>query len=103
MLGKADITKKRRVAQKLRNYAVALVLMCPFPLRVADTILRFGENLTWTGETYRLYIPSTSKNGEPFQAILHPFFRVFVDKLVLQGADPEYLDELREKCHGEQR
>tara|TARA_B110000908_G_scaffold71898_1_gene86746 strand:+ start:76 stop:1656 length:1581 start_codon:yes stop_codon:yes gene_type:complete len=103
MLGKADTTKNRRVAQKLRNYAVALVLMCPFPLRVADTILRFGENLTWTGETYRLYIPSTSKNGEPFQAILHPFFRVFVDKLVLQGADPEYLDELREKCLGEQR
>ena len=98
MLGQADDTRERRVAQKLRNHAAALVLMCPFPLRVADTLLKFGDNLTWTGETYHLYVPSTSKNDEPFQATLLPFFRLFVDKLVLQGADPAYLDELRNKC-----
>ena len=103
MLGQADNMKDRRVAQKLRNHAVALVLMCPFPLRVADTILKFGDNLAWTGETYHLFVPSTSKNSEAFQATLEPFFRLFIDKLVLQGADPEYLEELREKCIVERR
>ena len=60
--------------------------------------MRFGVNITWTGTTYVIFVPATHKNGEPFRATLLPFFRIFVDALVLQGAPTEHLEELREQC-----
>tara|TARA_R100001132_G_C3251593_1_gene78586 strand:- start:267 stop:818 length:552 start_codon:yes stop_codon:yes gene_type:complete len=83
--------------------AAALALLVPFPLRLADTRLHFGTHLKWTGQTWRIEIEETSKTGVPFRATLLPFFRVFVDKLVLQGAAEDYLDELREKAVKDRR
>lgn len=103
LLGKSDTTKRLQQAQQFRNHAAALALLVPFPLRLADTRLHFGAHLKWTGQTWRLEIDDTSKTGAPFRATLLPFFRVFVDKLVLQGAAEDYLDELREKAIKDRR
>ena len=103
LLGKSDTTKRLQQAQQFRNVAAALALLVPFPLRLADTRLHFGTHLKWTGQTWRIEIEETSKTGVPFRATLLPFFRVFVDKLVLQGAAEDYLDELREKAVKDRR
>lgn len=103
LLGQAADTGSKRVAQRCRNHAAALVLLCPFPLRVADTQLRFGENVTWDGEQYNLFVPATSKTGEPFHARVASFFELFIDELVLQGADRAYLDELRHRAIAQKR
>lgn len=103
LLGRANVTNSKRVAQRCRNFATALTLMCPFPLRVADSCLRFGENLTWNGEGYHLLVAATSKTGEPFHARIAPFFGMFIDQLVLQGADSDYLEDLRERAIRQQR
>lgn len=97
LLGEADSVKQMGQAQRLRNYACAVVLSLPCPLRVADSELVFGEHLNWTGTTWRIDIPETSKTGEAFGAVLLPLFRVFIDQLVLQGADEVYLDKRREE------
>lgn len=103
LLGQAANTGSKRVAQRCRNHAAALVLFCPFPLRVADTQLRFGENVTYDGEQYQLFVPATSKNGEPFHARVASFFGLFIDELVLQGADKAYLEELRHRAIAQKR
>jgi len=103
LLGRAEKTTRKRTAQRYRNFAAALTLMCPFPLRVADTCLRFGVNVIWTGEGYQLFIPATSKTGEPFQARIAPFFSIFIDQLILQGSNNEYLDDLRDRATRQRR
>ena len=103
LLGKSDTTKRLQQAQQFRNFAAALALLVPFPLRLADTRLHFGTHLKWTGQTWRIEIEETSKTGAPFRATMLPFFQVFVDKLVLQGAAEDYLDELREKAIRDRR
>lgn len=98
MLAQADLPGNPKKTQKLRNYAAAIVLLCPFPLRVSDTRLRFGDNLRWDGESYEIFISGTQKTDAPFRAKLLPFFAIFVDALVLQGASPEHLEGLRAQC-----
>jgi len=95
LLDQSNTARHIAKGQKLRNYACAVVLLLPCPLRVGDSELIFGENVNWTGSTWRIDVPETSKTGDAFGAVLLPLFRVFIDELVLQGADEVYLDELR--------
>lgn len=88
--------------QRSRNYAVAVALMCAFPLRLADTQLRFGHEILWDGRRYSFDIV-TSKNGAKFQPVLQPAFGFFIDLLVLQGADSKHLIEMRAETFREQR
>jgi len=97
LLGQADLTTSPRKAQALRNTAVAITLFCPFPLRVADTRLRFGRELLWDGEGYRFHL-TVSKTGRLFTAPILPMFGFFIDQLVLQGSGQEYLGKLRKDC-----
>jgi hypothetical protein len=97
MLGAAEKTKKPRVAQSLRNKAVAITLFCPFPLRVADTRLRFGKEVVWDGEHYRFNL-RISKTGRSFTAYILPVFGFFIDQLILQGSSTAHLNDLRSKC-----
>lgn len=102
MLGHASDTAHPRRAQHLRNAAVALTLLCPFPMRVADTQLRFGEQIKWENGEYwlRLHI---SKTRRPFNAPVIPVFGFFIDQLILQGATPDHLANLREDCFARRR
>jgi hypothetical protein len=97
MLGAAQKTRSPRVAQSLRNKAVAITLFCPFPLRVADTRLHFGKELLWDGERYRFNL-KISKSGRPYTAYVLPVFAFFIDQLILQGSSGEHLDRLRDDC-----
>lgn len=102
MLGKAAMTRNPKSAQRLRNGAVAMTLFCPFPFRVGDTRLRFGQDILWDGDGYRFNL-IIQKTGRPFSAPVLPVFGWFIDQMVLQGAAPEHLGELRTKCFDTQR
>lgn len=102
MLGAAHKTKSPRVAQSLRNKAVAITLFCPFPLRVEDTQLRFDEEILWDGNHYRFNL-KISKTGRAFTAYIIPVFAFFIDQLILQGSSPEHLQDLRDQCFSEKR
>jgi len=102
LLGEAERLSNPRHAQLKRNVAVALVLFCPFPMRVADTKIRFGHELLWDGSFYRFNI-RTSKTGVPYAPTIIPAYGMFIDLLVLQGSSPEHLESLRQKCFHERR
>lgn len=102
LLGRAAGMAHPRRAQHLRNAAVALTLLCPFPLRVADTRLRFGDQIRWEGGEYWLRF-HVSKTSRPFNAPVIPVFGFFLDQLILQGAAPEHLTGLREDCFAQGR
>lgn len=97
LLGAAERTKNAKQAQFKRNAAVAITLFCPFPLRVADTVMRFGEEITWNGQMYRFDLV-LSKSKRPYTAPILPVFGFFIDQMVLQGAALEHLDALRRDC-----
>lgn len=102
MLGRAAHVPNPKSAQQLRNGAVAITLFCPFPLRVADTLLRFGQDILWDGAGYRFNL-IISKTQRPFSAPVLPVFGWFIDQLILQGAGPEHLDDLRAACFSRER
>ncbi|QUS37405.1 hypothetical protein [Falsirhodobacter algicola] len=97
LLGEADATKNAVQAQFKRNAAVAMTLFCPFPVRAADTVMRFGREITWDGQMYRFDLV-LSKNKRPYTAPIIPVFGFFIDQLILQGADLEHLADLRTAC-----
>lgn len=102
LLGEADATKNAVQAQFKRNAAVAITLFCPFPVRVADTVMRFGREITWDGHMYRFDLV-LSKSKQPYTAPIIPVFGFFIDQLILQGADLEHLPDLRTACFQAQR
>ncbi|WP_417809552.1 hypothetical protein [Thioclava sp.] len=102
MLGEAENTKNGVRAQFLRNAAVAITLFCPFPLRVADTVLRFGEEILWDDNGYRFNL-IMSKSKRPFTAPVLPLFGFFIDQMILQGASSEHLQDLRKACFERKR
>ncbi|TDE35549.1 hypothetical protein E1B25_16430 [Antarcticimicrobium sediminis] len=57
--------------------AVAITLFCAFPFRVADTAMRFGEEILWDGTGYRFDLV-LSKNRMPFAAPIQPVFGLFL-------------------------
>lgn len=101
-LGQAAQTSNPKSAQALRNTAVALTLFCPFPLRVADTQMRFGQEILWTNEGYRFNL-IISKSKRHFTAPILPVFSFFIDQLILQGSHPCHLDDLRKRCFDDKR
>lgn len=102
LLGQAEITSHPKRAQSKRNSAVAITLFCAFPFRVADTAMRFGEEILWDGTGYRFDLV-LSKNRMPFAAPIQPVLGFFIDQLILQGAGVEHLHDLRETCFRQKR
>jgi hypothetical protein len=102
MLGRADKVRNARSAQRLRNMAVAITLFSPFPLRAADTQLRFGDQILWDGGEYRFDLV-ISKTQRRFVAPVIPIFGWFIDQLVLQGRGPEHLADFRAECFQQNR
>lgn len=102
MLGRAERVRNARSAQRLRNMAVAITLFSPFPLRAADTQLRFGDQILWDGAEYRFDL-IVSKTQRRFVTPVIPVFGWFIDQLVLQGGGPEHLADLRAECFQQNR
>ncbi|MCV2446903.1 hypothetical protein [Paracoccus sp. DMF] len=97
LLGEADETKNAKQAQFKRNAAVAMTLFCPFPLRMADTAMFFGREITWDGQMYHFDI-ALSKSKRSYTAPILPVFGFFIDQLILQGSGPAHLADLRAEC-----
>lgn len=102
LLGEADRTAHPVRAQQKRNFAVALAIFCPFPMRLADTDLRFGREVFWDGARWHFDLV-TAKTHELYRPRLLPVFGFFVDQLVLQGSHPDHLETLRAQCLAQQR
>lgn len=80
-----------------RNAAAALALFSVVPLRLADTRLVFGENITWGDDHYHLHT-ELSKSGEPYGVELDARLNPFINALILRGCDEAWLDHMREEC-----
>ncbi|MCO8146385.1 hypothetical protein NHN26_14245 [Rhodovulum tesquicola] len=82
---------------RLRNEAAVLALWTLLPLRLEDGTLRWGEHVVFEDGQYWIDI-TTNKEGVPLRGRLHPRLTRFLDALVLQGVDPAYLPEMRERA-----
>ena len=98
--GLLDEAGSQRIAQtrtRLTNEAVVVALWMFLPLRLTDGQLRWGSDIRWDGERYRVDIV-TNKATEPLRGRLHPRLTPFLDALILRGIDPAYLDEMRARA-----
>lgn len=109
VLGKAaDLLHQAREQKSLKlrvsylNGACALALFALVPLRVNDSNLQWGKNVTYDGECYRLYV-RTGKAGNVFKGPLAEFVTPFLEALLLRGCDKVYLDDFRRSAELEQR
>ncbi|SEK12040.1 hypothetical protein MAA5396_05062 [Marinovum algicola] len=109
VLGKAsELLEQARMQKSLKlrvsylNGACALALFALVPLRVNDSNLQWGKNVTYDGEYYRLYV-RTGKRGNVFRGPVAKFVTPFLDALLLRGCDRVYLDEFRNAAELEQR
>ncbi|WP_058280687.1 hypothetical protein [Ruegeria denitrificans] len=85
-----------------RNRAAALALFSVMPVRLADTRFVFGENLFWTGTQYTIET-ELSKSGYAWTTDIDPRLNVLIDALILRGANPAWLDHMRQTCLAEKR
>lgn len=92
---KDETSLELRVAKL--NGATALALFSLLPLRVADTNLRWGEELSFNGTRYRLDL-CTSKTGAEFHGEICDFVTPFLDAMLLRGCDARFLDSERKKA-----
>ncbi|MDF2233201.1 hypothetical protein P2H44_11620 [Albimonas sp. CAU 1670] len=102
LLREAQATQPRRSRRTLENAAAALALFALAPVRLADTALHFGRQLRWDAEGWSLSMHlSKGKNayGLRFDRRVDPY----IDTLILRGADPAWLDDLRDDCLARQR
>jgi len=102
LLREAKATQPRRSRRTLENAAAALALFALAPVRLADTALHFGRQLRWDAEGWSLTMHlSKGKNayGLRFDRRVAPY----IDALILRGADPAWLDDLRDDCLARQR
>jgi len=86
---------------KQRNRAAALGLPAILPLRREWDRIIFGKTLRWDGGRYRFHGFKPRKTAlldgrREFPGSIHPKMTPFIDALVLQGNDPNYLDSFRE-------
>lgn len=95
----------KRIIQ--RNRATALAIPPMTPLRREWHELRFGRDLVWFDDRYRLRDYKLRKtrhlNGrETYPGSIHPSVQHFVDARLLQDDDPKYLNTLRAKAEAEE-
>lgn len=91
--GQSEEHRTKRVALLVDAAAIAFLTL--IPLRNADTVLRWGEDITidaygkddWV---YRLDT-SSSKTCVDFGSKLHPILNPFLEALLLQGQHPAFL------------
>lgn len=102
LLDEASSLTNPRFALTRRNEAYCLAFFTLLPLRLNDTRLTFGEELTWDGTVWQLKL-TTRKTGFDYACRLDPFLTPFINALVLQGLDLAYLDARRAACVAQKR
>ena len=84
------------------NHALALAFTMLMPLRVQDTLLQFGTNITWSGKEYWIDT-RTQKTQAPVYGPLPDFLTPFINGVLLQGREPSLVDTLRTEAEGAHR
>ncbi len=84
-----------------RNRALAIAVPPLTPLRREWHDLKFGRDLVWTEDRYRLRDYKLRKTRhrsgrEEYPGSIHPSVQHFVDARLLQDDDPKYLETLRQ-------
>jgi hypothetical protein len=97
LLADARNAPHRGPARRLRNEAAVVALWSFLPLRLADSILRWGEDICWKEDAYRVSIV-TQKADVPLAGPLHARLTPFLDALLLEGVSVEYLEEMRARA-----
>lgn len=79
--------------------AAAMAFLSLIPLRNGDTVVRWGEHLSFdeNGTTDWIYRIDTSitKTGVMFGGALHPILNPFIEAVILRGRDEMFLPKLR--------
>lgn len=102
ILDEVDELQSPRSRQERRNRAAALALFSVMPVRLADTRLVFGETLFWKAARYSIET-RLSKNHYPWATEVDPRLNIFIDSLILRGADPAWIDHMRDSCFVQKR
>ena len=101
LLAQSAAAVPRPTALRLLNEAAVIALWTLLPLRLRDGQLRWGRDVRWGGERWRVDI-ETGKTHEPLSGRLHRRLTPFLDALVLRGMDPAWLGELRGRAMAEE-
>lgn len=101
LLLESDQTSRHDTKLRLLNEAAVIALWTLMPLRRGDGQLRWGRDVWFDGERYRIDIV-TKKEGEPLQGRLHEALTSFLDALTLRGVDRAYLREMRAQAEAEE-
>lgn len=103
MLDDAEHIQSAARRHMRRNRALALALPPMMPLRREWHELRFGRDLVWSEDRYRLRNYKLRKtrdcqNREVYEGSVHPSVQRFVDAVLLQDEDQRYLEAFREQA-----
>jgi hypothetical protein len=99
----AEVPRQTNPARRMikRNRALAIAVPPLTPLRREWHDLKFGRDLVWTEDRYRLRDYKLRKTRhrpgrEEYPGSVHPSVQHFVDARLLQDDDPKYLKTLRQ-------
>nr|WP_321462898.1 hypothetical protein [uncultured Cohaesibacter sp.] len=102
LLKDSSTATNRKTKNKLRNQAAIIALWLFMPLRLADGLLRWGDDITYDDETgqYKINV-ATNKTGKEIRAPLHPKLDRFFDALIFDEVNPAvgngWLDQERQR------
>ena len=102
ILSEVDELQSPRSRQERRNRAAALALFSTMPVRLADTRFVFGETLFWNDGRYSIET-RLSKSHYPWATEVDSRLNIFIDTLILRGADPVWIDHMRDACFEQKR
>lgn len=94
LLERSIAAGSRATRARLRNEACCIAFWSLIPLRLADSQLRWGEEIWWDDDCYRIDV-TTSKCRVPLRGRLHARLTPFLDAVALGDVDPDYIDEMR--------
>ncbi len=104
-----NVVKQKNPANRhiQRNRAMAIAVPPLTPLRREWHDLRFGRDLVWVEDRYRLRDYKLRKTRhragrETYPGSVHPSVQHFLDARLLQDGDAKYLDALRAKAENEE-
>lgn len=101
LLAQSAVAPRRQTKLRLLTEASVVAIWTLLPLRLGDGQLLWGRDIRFDGARYRVEV-ETRKEEEPLRGALHKVLTPFLDALVLQGMDPVWLLQMRERAMAEE-
>lgn len=96
-LNQGDLESSPYAKKVLYVRAAALALLSLIPLRNEDTVLLWGEHISFVGVNYRINA-AISKTNDSLKGKLNILLTPFFDRLILLGRDRRMLPQLRKEA-----